>query len=109
MVNRFIRALWMPIRHAQRPVLERSLVVAAVMSDIPRPKMYPRQRGSSNFLAPPRDANQYYPAASLRAGASGWMVLHFTLDAEGRESRNHSPGMSVSKVSELFSSRRSGR
>jgi len=37
-----------------------------------------------SILAPPRDAGEYYPAASLRSGETGQVVLRFTVNADGK-------------------------
>jgi hypothetical protein len=37
-----------------------------------------------SILAPPRDASEYYPAASLRSGETGLVVLRFAVNAEGK-------------------------
>lgn len=37
-----------------------------------------------SILAPSRDVSEYYPAASLRAEEMGRVVLHFTVNEEGK-------------------------
>lgn len=37
-----------------------------------------------SIVAPLRDASEYYPAASLRSGETGVVVLRFTVNAEGK-------------------------
>lgn len=36
------------------------------------------------MTAPPRDASEYYPPASLRSGETGLVVVGFTLNADGK-------------------------
>jgi hypothetical protein len=37
-----------------------------------------------SIIGPPRDASEYYPAASLRSGETGRVVLSFMVNAEGK-------------------------
>ena len=37
-----------------------------------------------SIVAPLRDASEYYPAASLRSGETGLVVIRFTVNAEGK-------------------------
>jgi hypothetical protein len=39
---------------------------------------------SPSIMPPPRDASEYYPAASLRSGETGLVVLRFTVNAQGK-------------------------
>jgi hypothetical protein len=55
------------------------------------------------MLQPARDASEYYPQASLRLGEAGRVVLHFSVDADGKavEPFTVDAGQSVNAVDRL--------